>query len=90
MAIWTGSRGSLNGAGNRAALAADLRSRSGKSSGASGGGRGSRPGGLAAGTAPERFGADRNSATVEKIEAEELYAVFDPVGLDSKWSIGEV
>ena len=67
----------------QSALAADLRSLSGKSSGASGGGRGSRPGGLAAGTAPERFGADRNSATVEKIEAEELYAVFDPVGLDS-------
>ena len=68
----------------QSALAADLRSRSGKSSGASGGGRSSKSGGLAADTAPERFGADRNSATVEEIEADELHSAFDPVGLQSK------
>ena len=67
----------------QSALAVDLRSRSGKPSGASGGGRSSKSGGLSTGTAPDRFDADRNSATVEEIEAGELYSVFDPVGLQS-------
>ena len=73
-------------------LAADLRIRSGKSSGsASGGGRVSKSGGLAAGTAPNRIGADHNGGAVEEIEAGELYSVFDPVGLHQyKWSLGEV
>ena len=75
----------------QSALAADLRRRSGKFSGsASGGGRSSKSGRLSVGTAPGCFGADRNSAAVEETEAEELYSVFDPVGLQSKWSIGEV
>ena len=70
----------------QSALAADLRSRSGKSSDASGGGRASKSGGLAAGTVPGRFGADRNSATMEEIEADELSPssvpwAFSPNGL---------
>ena len=47
-------------------------------------------GGLAAGTAPNRIGADRNGAPVEEIDVGELYKVYDPVGLQNKWSIGEV
>ena len=74
----------------QSALGADLRSRSAKSSGtAAGGGRVSK-GGPAAGTAPNRIGADRNGAAVEEIEAGELYSVYDPVGLQSKWPVGEV
>ena len=47
---------------------------------AAGGGRVSK-GGLAAGTAPNRIGADRNGAPVEEIDVDELYNVYDPVGL---------
>ena len=54
-----------------------------------GGGRVSK-GGLSAGTAPNRIGADRNGTAVEEIEAGELYSVYDPVGLQRKWSISEV
>ena len=76
--------------GGQSALGADMRSRISSSSGsASGGGRGST-GGLAAGTPPDRLGADRNSSTVQEIDAVELYKVFDPVGLQKKWSEGEV
>ena len=35
------------------------------------------------GTAPNRFGADRNSAPVEVVEADNLYKVYDPVALGS-------
>ena len=56
----------------QSALAADLQSRISSSSGsASGGGRVSK-GGLAAGTAPNRIGADRNGAPVEEAEAGDL------------------
>ena len=47
-------------------------------------------GGLAAGTAPNRIGADRNGAPVEEVDVDELYKANDPVGLQKKWSIGEV
>ena len=74
----------------QSALGADMKSRiSSSSGGASGGGRGST-GGLAAGTPPDRFGADRNSNPVEEIDVDELYKVYDPVGLQRKWSEGEV
>ena len=42
------------------------------------------------GTAPNRFGADRHSAPVEVVEADNLYKVYDPVGLQGKWTIHEV
>ena len=58
-------------------------------SASSGGGRVSK-GGLAAGTAPNRIGADRNGAPVEEVDADDLYKVYDPVGLQKKWSIHEV
>ena len=74
----------------QSALAAELKGRISSLSGsASGGGRGSR-GGLAAGTSPNRFGADRASAQVEVVEADNLYKVYDPVGLNEKWTIHEV
>ena len=74
----------------QSALGGDMRSRISSSSGsASGGGRGST-GGLAAGTPPDRFGADRNGSTVQEIDAVELYKVYDPAGLQKKWSEGEV
>ena len=74
----------------QSALGAELKSRISSLSGsASGGGRGSR-GGLAAGTAPNRFGSDRASAQVEVVEADNLYKVYDPVGLNEKWTIHEV
>ena len=74
----------------QSALAADLQSRISSSSGsASGGGRVSK-GGLAAGTAPNRIGADRNGAPVEEVDAEDLYKAHDPVGLQKRWSIHEV
>ena len=74
----------------QSALGADMKSRiSSSSGGASGGGRGST-GGLAAGTPPDRFGGDRNSSPVQEIDAVELYKVFDPAGLQKKWSEGEV
>ena len=47
-------------------------------------------GGLAAGTAPNRIGADRNGAPVEEIDVGELYKAYDPVGLQKRWYIGEV
>ena len=74
----------------QSSLAADLRSRGGESSSGSGSSRAVTSGGLQAGTAPDRFGTDRNGAPVTEIEAAELYAVFDPVGLQFRWSIGEV
>ena len=76
----------------QSALGADLRNRrsSGTSSGSASGGGRVLKGGLAAGTAPNRFGADRNGAPVEEIDAGELYRVYDPVGLQSRWHIGEV
>ena len=74
----------------QSALAADLRSRiSSSSGGASGGGRVSK-GGLAAGTAPNRIGADRKCAPVEEVDAGDLYKVYDPVGLQKRWPIHEV
>ena len=74
----------------QSALGADLGSRISSSSGsASGGGRVSK-GGLAAGTAPNRIGADRNGAPVEEVEVDELYKAYDPIGLQKKWSIHEV
>ena len=61
----------------QSALGGDLRSRISSSSGStSGGGRVSK-GGLAAGTAPNRIGADRNGAPVEEIDVGELYKVYD-------------
>ena len=47
-------------------------------------------GGLASGKAPNRIGAECNGAPVEEIDVDELYKVYDLVGLQRKWSIGEV
>ena len=59
----------------QSALGADMKSRISSSPGsASGGGRVSK-GGLAAGTAPNRIGADRNGAPVEEVDAGDLYKV---------------
>ena len=67
----------------QSALGAEMKSRISSSSGsASGGGRVSR-GGLAAGTPPNRIGADRNGAPVEEVEAGDLYKAHDPVGLQN-------
>ena len=74
----------------QSALGAGLKQRFAKSSGSAGSGGSATKGGLAAGTAPDRFGADRNSAPVEEIDADDLYKVFDPVGLQKKWSVSEV
>ena len=56
----------------QSALGADLRERFGNSSGSAGGGSRVSKGGLAAGTAPNRIGADRNGAPVEEIGVGEL------------------
>ena len=72
------------------ALGAEMKSRTSSSSGSAyGGGRGSK-GGLAVGTAPNHIGADRNGAPVEEVEAGDLYKLYDPVGLQKKWSVHEV
>ena len=74
----------------QSALGADLRSRIRSSSGSASGGSRAATGGLAAGTPPDRIGSDRNGSPVEEIDVGELYKVYDPVGLQKKWSIGEV
>lgn len=55
------------------------------------GGAASGAGGIAAGTSPGLFGADRAlSETRHRIEADDLYAVFDPNGQRKQWTQGEI
>ena len=68
--------------------ATELRSKA-RSVGGSGSGSRAR-GGLQVGTAPDRFGSNRKGEDLVEIEAAELYATFDPVGLSSKWTVDEV
>ena len=61
-----------------------------KSKGSSGGG-GALAAATEAGTPPEDFGARRiGGATVIRSETDDLGGVFDPTGLNSEWTPGEV